>query len=84
MVTAAEEADPKSVDKEIVDPGTTREKDAGLLSILFFWWLNPLLQQGQQVILEQHHLPHMLESERTDAVSQQIETALEEEVRIVA
>ncbi|MBA0761401.1 hypothetical protein Gotri_024053 [Gossypium trilobum] len=46
-----------STDETSVNHDITPLANAGVLSKMFFWWLNPLLQKGKEKILENNDIP---------------------------
>ena len=55
--------------------------DAGIISKIFFFWINPLLFKGFKKDLEQHELYEALHSDRSDVLGSKLEAAWNEEVK---
>ncbi|TYH28152.1 hypothetical protein ES288_A02G122400v1 [Gossypium darwinii] len=70
-----------STDETSVNHDITPLANAGVLSKMFFWWLNPLLQKGKEKILENNDIPTLQQACQAQACYLKYNDRLSEQKR---
>ncbi|MBA0735364.1 hypothetical protein Gogos_019219 [Gossypium gossypioides] len=70
-----------STDETSVNHDITPLANAGVLSKMFFWWLNPLLQKGKEKILENNDIPTLQQACQAQACYMKYTDRLSEQKR---
>ena len=64
-----------------VKPANNPRKDANIFSIVFFYWVTPLLNKGYRKELEQSDLYEALDQDHSDVLGNQLEREWKKELK---